>query len=57
MILGGAVIGIVSGAVIGAAIGSQTHVERRQRAPRLADLRLAAAPSREGMRLGVSTSF
>ena len=57
MILGGAVIGMVSGAVIGAAIGSQMHVERRQRAPRLADLRLAAAPSREGMRLGVSASF
>jgi len=57
LIVGGAAIGVVSGAVIGAAIGSQTHAERWTRVPRLVDLRLTAAPSHEGLRLGVSASF
>jgi hypothetical protein len=53
----GAAVGVVSGAVIGAAIGSRTQVDRWQQAPGLADVRLTAAPSREGLRLGVSASF
>jgi uncharacterized protein YcfJ len=53
----GAAVGVVSGAVIGAAVGSQTRVDRWRRSPHLAAVRVTAASSRDGLRLGVSASF
>lgn len=56
-ILGGAAVGGVAGVVVGAVLGSQSRVEQWKRAPSLENLRLTAAPSPTGLRLGVSASF
>jgi hypothetical protein len=56
-ILAGVGVGGVAGVVIGAVIGSQSRVERWKPAPSLMNLRLTAAPSPTGLRLGVSAAF